>query len=71
VLQGEAVQGVRYPSHEHMSGWWITTDRYAGNIGLLTQEHLYYLTAARPDIARHVALPFGFRFDEQVAWQEP
>jgi len=81
VLQGEAVQGVRYPSPEHMSGWWITTDRYDGDIGTLTQEHLYHLTAARPDLARYLALPFGFRldqandeavwFDEKVAREEP
>jgi hypothetical protein len=64
VLQGDAVQGVRYPSPEHMSGWWITTDRYDGDIRSLTQEHLYHLTAARPDLARYLALPFGFRFDQ-------
>jgi hypothetical protein len=63
-LQGDAVQGVRYPSPEHMSGWWITTDRYDGDIRSLTQEHLYHLTAARPDLARCLALPFGFRFDQ-------
>ena len=81
VLQGDAVQGVRYPSPEHMSGWWITTDRYDGDIRSLTQEHLYHLTAARPDLARYLALPFGFRldqakdeavwFDEEVAREEP
>jgi hypothetical protein len=64
VLQGDVVQGVRYPSPEHMSGWWITTDRYDGDIRSLTQEHLYHLTAARPDLARYLALPFGFRFDQ-------
>jgi hypothetical protein len=81
VLRGDAVQGVRYPSPEHMSGWWITTDRYDGDIRSLTQEHLYHLTAARPDLARYLALPFGFRldqandeavwFDEKVAREEP
>ena len=64
VLQGDAVQGVRYPSPEHRSGWWITTDRYDGDIRSLTHEHLYHLTAARPDLTRYVALPFGFRFDQ-------
>jgi hypothetical protein len=81
VLQGDAVEGVRYPSPQHMSGWWITTDRYDGDIRSLTQEHLYHLTAARPDLARYLALPFGFRinqandeavwFDEKVAREEP
>jgi len=63
VLEGDAVQGVRYPSPENMSGWWITTDRYNGDIKSLKQEHLYHLTAARADLARYVALPYGFRFD--------
>ncbi|MGY6770271.1 hypothetical protein OQZ28_11380 [Komagataeibacter sp. NFXK3] len=26
VYEGDVVQGVRYPSPPHMSGWWITTD---------------------------------------------
>lgn len=63
VLEGDSVQGVRYPSPEHMSGWWITTDRYDGNLGSLKNEHLYHLTAARPELARYLALPYGFRFD--------
>ncbi|HEX7174810.1 MAG TPA: hypothetical protein VF240_05960 [Pyrinomonadaceae bacterium] len=63
VFEGDTVQGVRYPSPEHMSGWWITTDRYDGNTDSLKREHLYHLTAARPDLARLIALPFGFRFD--------
>jgi hypothetical protein len=62
VLEGDPVQGVRYPSPEHMSGWWITTDRYDGNIGSLKNEHLYHVTAARPELARYLALPYGFRF---------
>ena len=63
VLEGDPVQGVRYPSPDHMSGWWITTDRYDGNINTLKNEHLYHVTAARPDLARYIALPYGFRFD--------
>jgi hypothetical protein len=63
VLEGDVVQGVRYPSPEHMSGWWITTARYNGDVKSLKTEHLYHLTAARPDLARYLALPYGFRFD--------
>jgi hypothetical protein len=66
VLEGLPVQGVRYPSPEHMSGWWITTDQYDGNIKSLTHEHTYHITAARPDLARYLALPEGFRFDLSV-----
>lgn len=63
VFEGLAVQGVRYPSPTHMSGWWITTDKYDGNIRSLKNEHTYHLTAARPELAKYLALPVGFRFD--------
>ena len=63
VLEGDPVQGVRYPSPEHMSGWWITTDRYNGEINTLKNEHLYHVTAARPELVRYLGLPDGFRFD--------
>jgi hypothetical protein len=67
VLEGLPVQGIRYPSPEHMSGWWITTDHYDGNIKSLRHEHTYHVTAARPDLARYLALPNGFRFNFAVA----
>ena len=62
VMEGDPTEGVRYPSPDHMSGWWFTTDRYDGNIRSLRVEHLYHVTAARPDLARLVALPYGYRF---------
>jgi hypothetical protein len=62
VYEGEPVEGVRYPSPEHMSGWWLTTDRYDGDIKSLKVVHLYHVTAVRPDIAKLIALPYGFRF---------
>jgi hypothetical protein len=62
VLQGLPVQAVRYPSPEHMSGWWITTDAYNGEVSTLRREHTYHVTAARPDLAAYIALPYGFRF---------
>jgi hypothetical protein len=67
VLEGLPVQGIRYPSPDHMSGWWITTDLYDGNIKSLRHEHTYHLTAARPDLAKYLALPDGFRFNFSVA----
>ncbi len=63
VLEGLPVQGVRYPSPEPMSGWWITTDLYDGDTKSLQREHTYHITAARPDLAKYLALPPGFRFD--------
>ena len=63
VLEGAAVEGVRYPSPDHMSGWWITTGLYNGDIKTLKRQHTYHVTAARPELARYLALPAGFRFD--------
>jgi len=50
-----------------MSGWWITTDLYNGDIKTLRREHTYHVTAARPDLAKYLALPEGFRFNLSVA----
>ena len=63
VLEGRPVQGVRYPSPDNMSGWWITTDLYNGDVSTLKHEHTYHVTAARPDLAKFMALPVGFRYD--------
>jgi len=81
VLEGAPVEGVRYPSPDHMSGWWITTDQYNGDIKTLKHQHTYHVTAARPELAKYLALPDGFRFnlsgtedvwlDEKVASATP
>ena len=62
VYEGESVQGVRYLSPEHMSGWWLTTDRYNGNVDSLRTVHAYHVTAHRPDLVKFLALPKGYRF---------
>lgn len=64
VLEGDQdVQGARYPSPAHMSGWWLTTSQFDGDTRSLKTVHAYHLTSARPDLAHLIALPFGFRFD--------
>jgi hypothetical protein len=63
VLEGAPVEGVRYPSPDHMSGWWITTDQYNGDIKTLKHQHTYHVTAARPELVKYLALPDGFRFN--------
>jgi hypothetical protein len=62
VYEGDEVEGVRYPSPNHMSGWWITTDRYNGNVESLKTVHAHHVSAKRPDLAKFLALPFGYRF---------
>jgi hypothetical protein len=64
ILEGDKdVQGVRYPSPEHMAGWWFTTSRFDGNTESLITTHAYHVTAARPELVHLIALPHGFRFD--------
>jgi len=63
VFEGDNVKVVRYSSPEHMSGWWMVTDRYNGKIDSLRTEHLVHLTFVRPDLSKYIALSEGFRFD--------
>jgi len=70
VLEGEATEGVRYPSPRHMSGWWLTTDRYNGDIKTIRTVHLYHVVIVRPDLIKYLGLPFGYRFhaSSDQAW---
>lgn len=62
VYEGDEVEGVRYPSPDHMSGWWLTTDRFNGDTSTLKTVHAHHVTARRPDLAKFLALPSGYRF---------
>lgn len=63
VMTGKLpIEGVRYPSPEHMSGWWITTDDFNGNIDEIKTVHMGHIISDRPDIRCMLALPHGFRF---------
>lgn len=80
VFEGDALEGVRYPSPKHMSGWWLTTDKYNGDSKTLRTEHIIHLLEKRPEISKYLALPNGFRFrfnskaeiwfDEKIAKEE-
>jgi hypothetical protein len=63
VLEGVAVEAVRYPMGEHMSGWFLLSENWDKNVNSLTNHHTYHVTATRPDLARFLALPTGFRVD--------
>jgi hypothetical protein len=62
VFEGDLTEGTRYPSPNHMSGWWITTDRYNGDSTSLRTEHLQHIVEKRSDLLKYLALPYGFRF---------
>jgi hypothetical protein len=62
VYEGLGVDAVRYPSPDHMTGWWVTTDLYDGDTDSLMKVHFFHVAFKRPDLMRYFALPFGFRF---------
>ncbi len=62
VFEGASVEGVRYPSPKHMSGWWLATGKYTGDPDTLRTEHVFHLFEKRPDLVKFLALPYGFRF---------
>jgi len=63
VYEGQPVQGVRYAMEPHMSGWFITTDDYDGDVESLHNEHLCHVLEKRPDLVDYLCLPIGWRFD--------
>ena len=72
--KGAPVEGVRYNSPEHMSGWWLTTDQYTGDVDSLKTVHFYHIAENRPEIAMYMALPSGYRFqlgsDDERVWHD-
>ena len=71
VLEGETIDAVRYPSPNHMTGWWLTTEQYDDDTNSLETLHYYHIAFRRPDIIKYLALPDGFRFfsgQEGVVW---
>jgi len=72
VYEGLGIEAVRYPSPNHMSGWWLTTELYDNNVDSLMNVHYYHVAFKRPDILRYLALPNGYRFyinnEENEIW---
>ncbi|QEC80457.1 hypothetical protein FSB76_10130 [Mucilaginibacter ginsenosidivorax] len=70
VLEGDFVDAVRYPSPQHMTGWWLTTNLYNNDIKTLKTIHYHHLAFKRPDLIKYLALPFGFRFlsENKMIW---
>lgn len=62
IYEGSEVNAVRYDSPDHMSGWYLTSNAFNGDVKELLVDHLYYLLKSRPEIAKFLALPSGFRF---------
>lgn len=62
VYEGKDIEGIRYESPEHMSGWWLITEDYNDDINSLMTVHYHHVAFARPDILKYLAIPFGHRF---------
>ncbi len=65
VLQGLPVEGVRYNSPEHMTGWWLTDEKFDGNIENIKTVHLRHVLEARPELFKFLSLPHGTRFYQE------
>ncbi len=62
ILEGSEINGVRYEAPSHMSGWYLTSNDYNGDVNTLSVIHLYHLLQKRPEIAGFLSLPYGYRF---------
>ncbi|MCF6404402.1 hypothetical protein L3C95_16005 [Chitinophaga filiformis] len=62
ALAGEEVYGIRYEAPEHMSGWYVTSDSYDGNIANLKVIDLFSFLPKRKDLIQFLALPPGYEF---------
>lgn len=72
LTSNSSIEGVRYKSPNHMSGWWLTTDQYDGDPNTLEIVHFAHVIHKRPDLAVYMALPYGYRFNlgnnEEYVW---
>lgn len=62
IYNGSDVNGVRYEAPQHMTGWYLTSNNFNGDIKTLLTDHLYHLIIHRKDLIKFLALPVGYRF---------
>jgi len=62
IYSGSEVNGVRYSAPDHMTGWYLTSNSFNGNVNSLKVDYLYSLLKTRPDLGKFLALPEGYRF---------
>lgn len=62
IYDGSEVNGVRYQAPDHMTGWYLTSNNYNGDVKSLFVDHLYHLLKIRPELGKFLALPPGYRF---------
>jgi len=62
IYDGSEVNGVRYSAPSHMTGWYLTSNSYKGDVNTLIVEYLYFIIDKRFDIIKFLSLPIGYRF---------
>ena len=74
VYEGSEVNAVRYNAPGHMTGWYLTSNSFNGDINTLQVDHLYHIINARKDLVKFLALPAGYRFfvnqDKYKVWYD-
>ncbi len=72
IYDGSEINGVRYPAPQHMTGWYLTSNSYNGDVSTLIVDYLYFIIKKRFDIIKFLALPAGYRFykdnEEEGFW---
>lgn len=62
IYSGAEVNAVRYDAPEHMTGWYLTSNNFSGDVSDLAVDHLYHILVARPELARFFCVPSGYRW---------
>ena len=72
IYEGLPIEAVRYPSPNHMTGWYLTTEMYDNNTENLMLDHFFHFAFGRPELLGLLSLPSGFRFfyskEESEVW---
>ena len=63
VLEGiEPINGLRHPSSETTSGWYLWTGELSESVDFFKPIHTNHLLEIRPELAKYMGLPPGWRF---------
>ena len=70
IESGDGFRGIRYSAPEHMSGWWLLTDKYEGAASAKKLLCIKDLILIRPDVIPFLAIDVGMGFVFPFVWQE-
>ncbi|MCB1612155.1 MAG: hypothetical protein R3F18_20855 [Lysobacterales bacterium] len=70
IESGDGFRGIRYSAPEHMSGWWLLTDKYEGSASEKRLLCIKDLILIRPDVIPFLAIDVGVGFVFPFTWKE-